>query len=508
MDQPAPTDVSETDTGVAPIPAEDPQSEPAESEDIVGAEGVKDADDAPARPGVLGGGEGTPKPNEDEADQNARVTGGEGERERVEKAEAQGAEAAGADETTPSEDTQATEVAADDEGGEGDASAAVTSGAPADEVTEATEAPDPQAENVADPDADGAEGVATDEPETEAATEETVEVAEPDPTEIAAQECLAIAGAADAGVPSAAVDAASQRETLARAAEACTMAAESEAADPEVLFHAAAIAQARGQADETYALLTRSAEAGLGAAETRLGDYFLFGVGPQGQDIAQAVTHYQSATDLDDAAGMTTLALLYQVARGVPRDPARMVELMTRAADKGYHFAQYRLAQTYLNGDGIPGRADAALGIPDVTKAVDYYTRAADAGNLSAALELSSLYADPSSGVPENPAEQVRLTRMVSQSGHPPAVAMMGVFYETGRGVDYDPKIAAGLYVRAMESGKVEFGDLRNGAPGAWDRDTALEFQTILKERGLYDGALDAIIGGGTAAAARKLADG
>jgi hypothetical protein len=59
-----------------------------------------------------------------------------------------------------------------------------------------------------------------------------------------------------------------------------------------------------------------------------------------------------------------------------------------------------------------------------------------------------------------------------------------------------------------MESGKVEFGDLRNGAPGTWDRDTALEFQTILKERGLYDGALDAIIGGGTAAAARKLADG
>ncbi len=386
----------------------------------------------------------------------------------------------------------------------------------AEEVAEAPENPATEsAEEVAeapeDPATESAEEVAEapEDPETETAeevAEEPEAAPEPDPYEIAAQECIDIAGPANAGVPAAAVDAASQKETLARAAEACLMAAEAEDADPEVLFHAASIAQARGQAGATFDLLTRSAEAGLGAAETRLGDYFLFGVGPEGQDIAKAVGHYQAATERGDAAGMTTLALLYQVARGVPRDPARMVELMTMAADKGYHFAQYRLAQTYLNGDGIPGRADAALGIPDTTRAVRYYTMAADAGNLSAALELSSLYADPNSGLPDDPEEQVRLTRMVSQTGHPPAIAMMGVFYETGRGVEYDPAIAAGLYVRAMESGKLDFGDLRNGAPGTWDRDTALEFQKILQARGLYDGALDAIVGGGTAAAARKLA--
>lgn len=370
-----------------------------------------------------------------------------------------------------------------------EAEARVEDEAPENAATESAEAPE-------DPATESAEEVA-----------EAPEAApEPDPYDIAAQECIDIAGPANAGVPAAAVDAASQKETLARAAEACLMAAEAENADPEVLFHAASIAQARGQAGATFDLLTRSAEAGLGAAETRLGDYFLFGVGPEGQDIAKAVGHYQAATERGDAAGMTTLALLYQVARGVPRDPARMVELMTMAADKGYHFAQYRLAQTYLNGDGIPGRADAALGIPDTSRSVRYYTMAADAGNLSAALELSSLYADPNSGLPDDPEEQVRLTRMASQTGHPPAIAMMGVFYETGRGVAYDPAIAAGLYVRAMESGKLDFGDLRNGAPGTWDRDTALEFQKILQARGLYDGALDAIVGGGTAAAARKLA--
>ncbi len=336
---------------------------------------------------------------------------------------------------------------------------------------------------------------------------EPTPVEEPDPLQIAAATCLEIAGPANAGVPAAAVDAASQKATLARAAEACTEAATAPDADPEVLFHAAAVAQARGAADDTFDLLTRAAQAGLGAAETRLGDYFLFGVGPDGQDVDRAVGHYQAAQEKGDAAGITTLALLYQLGRGVPRDPSRMVELMTEAADLGYHFAQYRLAQTYLTGEGIPGRASTALGIPDKAKAVRYYTMAADAGNLSAALELSDLYADPQSGLPDDPEEQVRLTRIVSSTGHPPAIARMGTFYETGRGVDYDPAVAAGLYVRAMESGKVAFDDLRTGAPAAWDRDTALEFQMILQARGLYDGALDAIVGGGTAAAARKLAE-
>lgn len=521
---PADLGQAEAPDGAAALTGDTPMT-PADR----GLNAIKGSDGDTASEGALGGSR-EPKV-EDPADNAARVLGGterpasdkDGVDAAVDEPEADVAETdpAMTETSTPETDAETS-----------DAMTAGPESAEVDDTPEEVPADPAQSQTIPDrteaPDAAGADGMEeeqadTTEPEapageaaaevSEGEAETTPAVVEepntaPDPMEVAAQECLAIAGRADAGVPSAAVDAASQKETLAKAADACTMAAMSDDADAEVLFHAAAIAQARGQAGETFALLNRAAEAGLGAAETRLGDYFLFGVGPQGQDIAKAVTHYQSAAELGDAAGMTTLALLYQVARGVPRDPSRMVELMTMAADKGYHFAQYRLAQTYLNGDGIPGRSDSSLGIPDVSKAVDYYTRAADAGNLSAALELSSLYADAASGVPENPAEEVRLTRMVSQSGHPPAIAKMGVYYETGRGVAYDPKIAAGLYVRAMESGKVDFADLRNGAPGAWDRETALEFQTILQERGLYEGALDAIIGGGTAAAARKLSDG
>jgi len=309
--------------------------------------------------------------------------------------------------------------------------------------------------------------------------------------------CLSAAGVPDAGVPVSAEVAAAARDGLRAAAEACATAAEAPDAAPEVLYQAAMAAQMRGDNAGAFALMSRAAEAGLGAAHTRLGDFYTFGLAPGGKDPAKAVAEYEAAATAGDAAGMTTLAILYRLGHGVPRDPARMVALLTEAADAGYHFAAWRLGQVFLTGDGIPGGADAALGIPDPA--------AAEAGNIEAALELANLYGDPRAGLPDDPAAQARLTSLASRSGEPAAVAAMGLLYEQGRGVARDPGVAAGLYVKALESGKVSFDQLRRGA-GGWDRDTAIAFQKILQERGLYSGALDGIVGPGTAAAARGLA--
>jgi uncharacterized protein len=318
--------------------------------------------------------------------------------------------------------------------------------------------------------------------------------------------CRDIAGPADAGVPANADVAASRRAAFAEAAEACTLAARAEDAPADVLFLAAEVAQARRDLATAFTLLERAAEAGLAAAETRLGDYHLFGVAPGGEDTEAAIARFQRAAEMGDPAGMTTLALMYRVGKGVPRDPARMVELLEAAAAAGYHFAQYRLGQTFLTGEGLPGRADPGLGIPDSARGAALYTEAAEAGNITAALELAAFYGDPQFGLDDDPAARARLTSLASRSGLPEAVAAMGVLYETGDGVGYAPEIAAQLYVRALESGKVGFDVLLRGAPTGWDRDTALAFQAILKERGLYTGPLDGIVGGGTAAAARGLA--
>lgn len=319
-----------------------------------------------------------------------------------------------------------------------------------------------------------------------------------------ARRCVETAGPADAGVPVTAEAARAQRDRLLAAAADCRAAAEGN--DAAALFHAATIAQLSGDGAGALALLERAAALGLSAAETRLGDMANFGLPPVREDAAAAVGHYRKAAALGDPAAQTTLALLHRIGRGVPRDSAQMVALLTQAADAGYHFAQYRLGQVYLNGEGVPGGADAALGIPDPLRAADYLARAAEAGNAAAALDLATLYADAASGLQADPEKRARLVTLAAEAGDPAATAALAVLHETGQGVAYDPVRAAALYVQAMESGRVAFENLRRGGPYGWDRQTALEFQQILRDRGLYLGPLDAIVGPGTAAGARALA--
>lgn len=346
--------------------------------------------------------------------------------------------------------------------------------------------------------------------ETPAATEPEVAAApDPEPEPAVAPEiaqCLEIAGPADAGVPANSDDAAARRDALIKSAEVCARAAERDDAPGDVLFHAAKIAEARRDAGRAHELLERAASLGLGAAETRIGDYYLFGILPGGQNPTEAIKHYQLAADLGDPAGMTSLALLQRAGTGLPADPAKMVRLLKQAADAGYHFAQYSLGQVYLNGEGIPGRSDEGLGIPDPARGAAYLTDAAEAGNITAALELAKAYRDPATGLEDDPEARAQLTSLAARNGLPAAIAAMGVLYEEGDGVEYNPQIAAGLYVRALETGEVAFDSLRNGARGGWDRDTAVAFQLILQDRGLYQGVIDGIVGRGTAGAARALA--
>lgn len=368
-------------------------------------------------------------------------------------------------------------------------------------------APQNEASVATDPAMAEADTQATDASGTAVASQAAAPEPDPEPSpDPAIEACLSLGPVPSAGVPAGAAQAQAAREALAAAAQDCTAAAALDDAPPEVLFLAAEIAQGRRDVARAFDLLTRATQQAFGPAETRIGDYHLFGLAPGGEDVDAAIAHYEAAAALGDAPGMTTLALMHRVGRGVPRDTARMVALLEEAADAGYHFAQYRLAQTYLTGEGIPGRSDPALGIPDPGRAATLYTRAAEAGNITAALELAALYGDPASGLPENPREQARLTRMASRAGLPEATAALALLYETGRGVDQSPGIAAGLYVKALESGKISFDSLRKGAPGPWDFDTAVAFQTILQERGLYAGPLDGLIGPGSAAGARALA--
>jgi TPR repeat protein len=328
--------------------------------------------------------------------------------------------------------------------------------------------------------------------------------------EAAVAACMETAGPASAEVP---LSEAAQRALFARLRAALALCEEAASIAPEAggpLFHLATVAQARGEHRDAVALYERAAAAGVGAAQTRLGDYYNFGIGPVRADIDRAVAAYRAATDLGDPAGMATLAFMYRLGRGVPRDAAEMVRLFQAAADEGYHFAQLTLARTYLTGDGVPGNSDPALGIPNPPRAVPLLAAAARGGNMDAALALTRLYAEGADGVAPNEALRLRWTRFAAEAGHPAAIAALAFLREQGIGAPPDPVAAAQGYVLALETGEVGVDDLRAAGgprPPRWDRQTAIEFQLILQERGLYAGAIDGLVGPGTLGAARALAN-
>ena len=326
-----------------------------------------------------------------------------------------------------------------------------------------------------------------------------------DPNQIA---CLEIMGAPFAGVPANEAAKAASRARLAEAAPACAAAAEGPRAAPEVFFFAGEVSLARGDFPGAFALYERAAEAGVGAADTRLADFYIYGAPPVAADSAKAAERLEAGAALGDPQAMTVLALMNGEGNSVPQNSSRMIELLTEAAESGYHLAQFRLARAYAVGEGIPGREDAALGIPDPNRAVGWFTQAADGGNMEAALELAGLYGDPDSGLIENPGEQARLIMMAADAGLPAAKAALGVLYEFGRGVEQRPDRAAALYIEALESGEVPFEALRDGAPFDWEYDTAVAFQDALALRGVYNGGSDGIVGPGTRAAAERLIGG
>lgn len=273
-------------------------------------------------------------------------------------------------------------------------------------------------------------------------------------------------------------------------------------------YHLATAAQASGRHRRAVPLYEQAAENGVAAALTRLGDYHNFGLRPVREDAAQAVEYYQQAADAGDLAGTATLAFMYRLGRGVDQDAGEMVRLMEIAADGGYPFAQFNLGQTYLRGEGVPRGEGEALGIPDARRAVPLLVTVASSGNVEAVQDLIELYSNGAEGVPPSDFLRGGWVEILAETGTAQGIAARGFLYEQGIGRPANPERAAADYVAALETGDININDLRGTVEGRtppWARETALAFQTILAERGLYRMGIDGDIGPGTRAAARGL---
>ncbi len=97
----------------------------------------------------------------------------------------------------------------------------------------------------------------------------------------------------------------------------------------------------------------------------------------------------------------------YHGKNGLPRNKAKAVELLQKAAEQGYAEAQSSLGNMYYRGEGGIRRNKA--------KAAELYQKAAEQGNPDALYNLAHMYNDGEGGLPKDKAKAAELFQKAAE---------------------------------------------------------------------------------------------
>jgi TPR repeat protein len=143
---------------------------------------------------------------------------------------------------------------------------------------------------------------------------------------------------------------------------------------------------------------------------------------------------------------MHNLATMYLDRSGVNPDPARGIELLTRAANLGFEVSQLRLGLAYLSGESVP--RDPQLGLAWVKRAAKHHLAGAE-------FVLGSAY-ENGFGTKPNLARAAELYRDSAAQGSPAAQNNLGRLYLEGRGVTKNTRESVRLFRASAEHGNAQ----------------------------------------------------
>jgi uncharacterized protein len=164
----------------------------------------------------------------------------------------------------------------------------------------------------------------------------------------------------------------------------------------------------------------------ISALKARARDLY-YGSGGE-QNYAKALQLYLQAADLGDAEAQYVSGGMLFKGMGAPKDINRAFRLLYQAAVNGQSSAvsEQLVGQAFLLGAGLP---------KNYAKAIDWYTKAADNGNVEAQNELGFLYF-LGKGVDQDIDKGGSYFLMAARGGLPVAQYNVGIMYATGRGVE------------------------------------------------------------------------
>ena len=85
---------------------------------------------------------------------------------------------------------------------------------------------------------------------------------------------------------------------------------------------------------------------------------------PGEPDFAAAAHWYAKAAEQGMRLAAFRLALIYQLGRGVPRNPVLAAKWYTKAAEEGLAEAQFNLGYLYERGIGVPVDGKSSVSVP------------------------------------------------------------------------------------------------------------------------------------------------
>lgn len=217
-------------------------------------------------------------------------------------------------------------------------------------------------------------------------------------------------------------------------------------------------------------LLEKGRAAGDGEATLGLAQIYSAGVEGTQQDHQKALDLLIEAGKQGNAVALSTYGA--RLLNGDPdsgtgpklvkKDVTAALKMFEDAAGKGLAAANRILGQIYENGVGANG-ADVKQ---NVTKAFDYYTKAANGNDPQALFRLGNAFEtgiikDPAKPrddkenvlIQPNPKSALDLYRLAAQNNLAEAFFNVGVYYETGTVVDKDPAKAFAFHLKAANAG-------------------------------------------------------
>lgn len=208
---------------------------------------------------------------------------------------------------------------------------------------------------------------------------------------------------------------------------------------------------------------------------------------------SEAASFYETAARAGNVLAMRNLGRLYEEGQGVAENDAEAARLYQRGIEAGDAASARLLGVLYYHGRGVP---------QDRQRASRLFLQAAEAGDPGGMRNAGVMYRN-GIGVAVNYAEAMRWYQAAVAAGDDFAHIYVGWMHQYGYGVPTNAREAARWFLSGLAAGHdhpIRHPDEFNGAVGR-------ELQSLLRDAGFYNGAIDGAVGAGTVAAMQAYLD-